>query len=639
MHYYLLKRKLFVTAILLAPFLVPSVYAFEDSDRDPVVRNVSFEGNETYRGMVLSQVIATSDPSLIQKMFGRYSNFPFSENEVLRDQIRLQRYYQRRGFHNVEVDFEVNERRKEWQKDVTFFIREGSPIRITSSEVVIDADETTKQEIREARDFRRAVQRHEFRDGQRYQLIRMADAEGRFLQTLENLGYAWPEVEVTAEVDSAANSADVQILLRPNSKTYFSEFQIEGDITVPERILLRQTDINIGDPYSRDQIQAAQRSIFNHHLFRFATITLPEQEKDSTLTALIRVREYEPRTIQAAIGIGREEIVRGQAIWQHRNISGTGHRFGVNLRASFIEQRAGSDYLIPYIFNARSSNVSSIFGVHRLEPAYELFQAGFSSSLIYQIRRNQTASFSYEFSINEELSRRQDFELPESVLTYTVSSLKFSGYYSQGMAREQRGWVVQPSAELSGLFGEASFTFQKFTLDVRRFTPLTSSTLLAKRVNSGIIFYESDDTLPSNIRFYSGGTNTVRGWTRQSLGPSLPSFDNDGNFKEYVPTGGKSMFSFNIELRQQLTRIIPNFGIAAFLDGGQVWENADLVDDRPIQFGAGGGLRYQSPIGPVRIDVAYKLNPSDKDLNIFDGQDFGSPWDRIGIHFSIGQAF
>ena len=634
-----LSKKFFALLVLFLAVYSTGVYAIEDSEREEVVWKISFEGNESYRGMVLEQVIATTAPPFIKRVFRRLGNYPFSETELRRDRIRLERYYQRRGFQNVQVTFEVEERRKEWRKDATFFIREGEPIRVANSEVVIDADESTKREIREAREFQRALERHEFREGRRYQMIRQADVEGRFLQTLENLGYAWPEVEIRNELVPEANRANVKIILTPNSKTFFTDFKIEGDLSVSERTLIRQTDIKAGDVYSRNKIQTAQRSIFNHHLFRFATITLPEQEKDSTLTALIRVREHKPRTVQAAIGVGREEIVRGQVAWQHRNISGTGHRLGANIRASFIEQSVGTDYLVPYIFNARSSNVNSLFGVHRLEPAYELFQAGFNSSLIYQIRRNRTASLSYEFSINEELSRDQGVDLPDNVINYTVSSLKFSGYYSEGLGRDQRGWVVQPSIELSGLFSEASFSFQKFNVDVRRFTPLTSSTTLAKRVNSGIIFHEATESLPGNIRFFAGGTNSVRGWTRQSLGPSLPSFDGDGNFSHYVPVGGKSTVSFNVELRQDMTRIIPNFGMAAFLDGGQVWEDIDSYDDRPIQFGAGGGIRYQSPIGPIRIDVAYKLNPTDEDLNIFNGDDFGSGWNRIGIHFSIGQAF
>jgi outer membrane protein insertion porin family len=621
-------------AAVFSPFL-----SAQDTERDPIVWKVSFEGNENFSRMVLREIIAADSPSLIQKVLRKYSDFRLSETELRRDRIRLMRYYERRGYQNVSVEFEIITRRKEWQREVVFHVREGDPVMIHSSEIVIDAVDEIKEEIRETRDFERALARHEFREGERYQTLRTADVEGRFLQVLENQGFAWPEIEIETEIDSVTNRADIKIIARPNDKSYFSSITIEGDLSVPERILLRETNIREGGLYSRNKMQDAQRQIFNHHLFRFATVTLPEQARDSDLDVLIRVREHPQRSVQATIGFGREEYLRGQLSWQHRNISGTGHRFGASGRASFIEQRISTNYLVPYVFNPRSSNVTTLFGVHKLEPSFELFQAGLSNSLIYQLRRNATASASYEFSINEELSRDPDVSLPDTVLNYQVSSLSLSGYYSEGLSREPRGWVVQPFIEFSGTFKEATFTFQKISLDVRRYTQISRSTTLAARVNTGKIFYEENRNLPSNILFFTGGTNSVRGWSRQSLGPSRPTFTDSGEFNTYVPTGGRAIFNFNLELRQQLTGIIPNLGLAAFIDGGQVWDDIENLGDRPIQFGAGGGIRYQSPIGPVRVDVGYKVNPTDEDLNIFNGEDFGSRWSRIGIHFSIGQAF
>lgn len=603
------------------------------------VWSVSFEGNEVYKGIVLSEIISTDKPGFFQKLFKNLDDYRMDEIELRRDRIRIIRFYERRGFHNIQVDFRIEEKNKSWKKDVIFNIQEGIPIRIRSSKITLLAPEADMDKIQQKDEYIKTVNRHQFREGRRLEMIRQPDVEGAFLLAMENCGYAWPEVDISVDVDSLANQADVDIKVTPNSATFFSEFEIEGDISVPERIVTRQTDVRPGDTYSRDKMQSAQRSLFNHHLFRFATITLPEQPKDSTLSALIRIREYEPRTVEASVGIGREEIVRGQLSWQHRNINGKGHRFGADTRASFIEQRLSTNYLIPYTINAKSSNVSTIFGVHRLEPSFELFQAGFNTSLIYQFERNKSATLSYEYSVNEEFSRDQGIELPSFFSNYNVSSITFSGYYSEGFSRRQQGWVIQPSIELSGTFTEGSFTFQKFNVDVRRYTPLTSTTTFAARINTGTIFYEENESLPSNIRFFTGGTNSVRGWSRQSLGPSLPIFDEDGNFQEYVAVGGRTVLSFNAEIRQDLDKLISNLGIAAFLDGGQVWRNPQSIDERVIQYGAGGGFRYQSPIGPVRVDIAYKLNPTDVDLNIFEGQDFGSPADRIGIHFSIGQAF
>lgn len=611
----------------------------QDSERLPVVWNVSFEGNENFSNMVLREIIATESPGFLQKLFGRTGDYGFNELDVRRDRVRIMRYYERRGYQNVQVDYEIIDRRKNWQKEVIFQINEGNPVRIRTSVIEFEADPATVKEIRETSEFERAAEKHDYQVGNRYQTLRRADVEGRFLNLMEELGYAWPEVDVKAEVDTLRNEADITIRAVPNTRTYFEDIQVDGEISVPERILLRETEITKGDRYSRSKLQEAQRQIFNHHLYRFATITVPEQPQDSTLNIILRVREHPKRSIQTMIGFGREELLRGQLSWQNRNVNGRGHRFGTSGRASFIEQRLSADYLFPYVFNSRSSNVVTVFGQHKLEPSFELFRTGINNSLIYQISRSKTASATYEFSINEELSRNLETTLPDTMINYNVSSLSLSGYYSQGLTREPRGWLVQPFVEFSGTFGESSFSFQKVLLDLRRYTQISNSLTFAARINTGAIFYDQARQLPSNIRLFTGGTNSVRGWNRQNLGPSRASFDEDGEFESFVPVGGRALFSFNIELRQQLTGVIPNLGLAAFLDGGQVWQDLDRLDERPVQYGAGGGIRYQSPIGPVRVDVGYKLNPTEEDLNIYEGRDYGSALSRIGIHFSIGQAF
>jgi len=610
----------------------------QDEPPNPVIWSISFEGNESYSRIVLREIIAARSPNILRKLFRRYENYQLNENELRRDRIRIIRYYERRGYDQVQVDIDISEGDREWQKHVVFRIREGSPIRISSSNVIIEADPSVVNHLQALERFEHAARQHELREGQLYQTIRIPDVEGRFIEIMRNNGYPWGKSRVEADIDSLARSADVRIVLDPGPMSYFTNFHFEGIESVPERIVKREMNIEEGDVYDQRKIQEAQRQIFGHHLFRFATITLPDQEHDSNLDLRIRVREHPLRTIQGSVGFGSEELLRGQVFWQHRNISGTGHRLSFNARGSFIEQRLGGDYLIPYVFNPKSRFIAAPYGQRRLEPAFELLRLVISNSLVYQHRRTETVTASYEFSLNEELSRRQHVELPDTVLGYNTSSLIFTGYYSETMMREPEGWVVQPSVELSGTFGEASFQFQKLTLDVRHFYRATGSTTLAGRINAGTIFYTQPDSLPANIRFFTGGTNSVRGWSRQMLGPKRPTFE-QGFFDGYVPVGGRAIFTFNVELRQRLDFLFSGFGFGLFLDGGQVWRAIDRIDERPLQFGTGGGLRYQSPIGPVRIDVGYKINPFDEDLNRFGNIDRGSEWDRIGIHFSIGQAF
>jgi len=626
--------------LIIVPILSPEVANAQDDEKPDIIWKVKIEGNTTFPNMILFSIINADNPDFLQKTFGSTDDFILDEDELRRDAIRIERYYQRRGFPDAKLRHNITELNKPWKKEVTFTVNEGAPVIIQSDSIVIESPENEIEYIRNSQSFSIIVGQHEFVSGKRYQPIRIPDVEGRFVETLQNLGFAYSDAKIETEIDSISYSARVRIVLTPGPKTSIDEFVVEGDLTVPERIVIKETAIPTGSLYSRTQVQEAQRQIFNHHLFRFATISIPDQPRDSSLTMLIRVRENSPRSIQASAGAGREEILRGQISWQHRNISGTGHRLSTSARSSFIDQQVNADYLVPFVFNTKSSYVGSVFGQRRVEPAFKLLRTGITNSLIFQPRRNLTGSFSYEFSINEEKSRRDNrTALPDTVLNFDVSSLSFSGFFSQGFSREQRGWVVQPAFEISGTFGESTFRFQKLSLDVRRFTEVSSSTVVAARVNGGVVFFAQNDSLPSAIRFFTGGTNSVRGWGRQDLGPKVPRFNEDGSFDKFIPIGGRALFNFNIEIRQQFDSFIEGFGIAAFLDGGQVWRNVTRFNERSVQYGTGGGFRYQSPIGPVRIDLGYKVNPTDADLNIFEGEDFGNIWNRINIHFSIGQAF
>lgn len=615
-------------------------------NQEPVVWKITFDGNDEFADMVLADIIAAESPGFFRRLFRRTSDFRLNETELRRDVIRIQNFYARRGFSDITVEFEIEERKKEWQRVVRFNITEGSPILVENLTVIIDADEYEKSIIEESLDYQRVLERHEKRVGLRYQIIRKADVEGRFNQAMQDAGFPYSSVSIDATIDSIAKTANVTITNQPGGRKYFSTFQVEGELSVDENVVIRETDISPGTIYSRSKIQVAQRELFNHHLFRFATINIPQEEPaDSLLNLTIQVREYPLRSIQATIGVGREEIVRGQVSWTHRNINSRAHRYSVTGRASFIEQRLGMDYLIPYLYNTRSGYIVAPFVQYKEESSFRIFRGGITNSFIYQHSPNLAGTISHELTRNRELTGVSGTSLPDTLVNYNTSSLTFSGFYRQHMS-ESRGWTVQPFIELSGTFNEASFTYQKASLDLRRYTPLSESTTLAARIQGGAIFYTGSDSLPGNIRYYAGGTNTIRGWSRQSLGPKQAIINNDGDFLYYIPSGGRGLFNFNVELRQQMNFFIRGFGIAAFIDGGQVWGTirdirSSLNDDSRelLRYGVGGGLRYQSPIGPVRIDIAYKVNPTDEDLNIYQGINYGSAWDRIGIHFSIGQAF
>jgi outer membrane protein insertion porin family len=609
-------------------------------DTDVRIRKVEIEENKSYADIVLLEVIASQPSAMYNRwLFWKRTGIIFSEMEVRRDAVRLERFYQRRGFPRATVQYQIEEGRKNWQRDITFIIAEGPEIRISELLCELVGNGFDEDAILTDQMFERTLNRIHFQEGERFEYIREDEVVGEIQNTLRNMGYAFSKTSISSVVDSTQFTARIRIEVDPGPLAYIDSIVVEGNESVTERLVIRESALRSGQRYDQRRLNRAQREIFSHHLFRFVTISMPEQERDSTVTLDVRVRENPLRSISLSGGVGTEEIVRGAVSWVHRNPFGNAHNLSLNARASFLEQRISTDYLIPYVFNTQSSIILSPFAQRIDERNFFVTRVGALNSFVYQYNQELAGTFSYEFTTNQEAFNNDLSLFRDSTETYRQSTFRISGYYSPSFLQQESGWAVRPYLEFSGPFNTGTLTYQRVGLDLRRFIDITRWTQLALRTNNNMILGDEDEVLPASLLNYLGGNNTVRGYGRGNLGPKRAVFEEDGSFWRYVPKGGRYLISFNVEVRQNLNAIYRGLGMAFFLDGGQIWESRDEISSDDLQYGAGFGFRYRSPIGPVRLDFGYKLNPTDADLGIYDGVDYGGRMSKIGIHFNIGQAF
>ena len=631
----------------------------QDEGKPDRIWKVKIEGNEEYNEIVLKRYISNEAPSLWKKItFFNEKGYYVSIPEIKRDVIRLERFYHRRGFNEAKVTYRLDTKDREWKKVLVFEIVENSPIKIESVEIVTQTSQKDSTVIYGSDEFKKELNKLPFRKGKVYQPVLKADVESEVSQILRDLGYAYASSEIEAKVDTLAKKAKLSMTTYPGPRARFDSIIVEGESTLDEKYIVRETGLKEGEYFSDDHMREAQRELFGHHLFRFALVSIPEQEKDSTINVLLRVKERSLRSVQITAGIGNYDrlneplrfgnsykLLRTQVAWSYRNARRKGELFTTSAKLSAFDMRVGANYLFPYVYNTKSSITVAPFVQRRIERSYSIDTGGIRNSFGYNYSESATGTFSYDFTLNREFDVQEDEDgnsvvSPDSILNYNISSFKLNLYASKGSPRRGNGFIIQPFLELSGLFNEATFSFQKAALEISGYKKLNNNLIVASRVSGGAIYYAKQDSLPADIRFYNGGSSEVRGWGRQELGPKEAVFDSVGFFTGYVPTGGKATFSFNFELRQEINRFIKGLSIAAFLDGGQVWRTIRTTGNRPIQYGVGGGLRYNSPIGPIRIDLAYKVNPTDADLNIYQGDEtMSSAWNRWGLHFSIGQAF
>jgi outer membrane protein insertion porin family len=216
------------------------------------------------------------------------------------------------------------------------------------------------------------------------------------------------------------------------------------------------------------------------------------------------------------------------------------------------------------------------------------------------------------------------------------------------------------------------YEFSRAEMEVSRYYPLGRRGVFAWRLRAGRIFParqialagQSVRFVPPDQRFYGGGPNSVRGYPRNGLGPRVYVTDSlvvtgaDTSYYNVLAqaTGGSSVVVLNTEVRLA-TPIFPDrMRVALFVDAGQVWvQNGEAYDVRGVRITPGVGLRFTTPLGPVRVDAAYNgylgepgplyyQNNNDNSLTLIPGvayQPVRPPgfWRRVAVQFSVGQAF
>lgn len=613
-------------------------------DNNQIIERIDFTGNKAFTDLVLIEQLRHKPRSILQWVAGQ-SEFTIYQDSLLQEDIQnLLYYYRERGYFQTKVEARVEPGTRPGRIILLFEMEEGNPLRARNLEFSILAPDSIAEELRSSFLNSQFWRSNNYIPGNILEPIRREQMVQQLSIGLRERGFAYSTIQVETLMDSIALQADVILTITPGDKIYLNSIAVEGAESVSEEYIRRISELKEGELFNIKELEQARVNIRQHHLFRAAVFEFNGQPTQETIDLLIRVREYPLRSVQLMAGFGTEDLLRARASWTHRNVNSKAHQISSMARVSFIEQEISGNYFIPYLINNQSSYSFAPFIQHLLgaRRSYELFSAGFRQTVLYQLSPFFAGTFSHQLSYNEELSGRKTERLPREVLNYNVSSLGVSVAYTKGY-RFQEGWAVSGAAEVSSPLGLATFSYQKLSANVMRYQPISSRIDLVGRLQLGSIFYEGTSDLPANIVFYAGGTNSVRGWSRELLGPKRPFLEvtEDGSetFRGFLPTGGRALFTSSLEARYSLDHRWKGVGIATFIDAGQVWTSFSDLEGRSLQFGTGIGVQYDSVIGPIRLDVAWKVNPNSDDLNRFEGQDAGNVLRRFGLHLNIGSPF
>jgi len=360
-----------------------------------------------------------------------------------------------------------------------------------------------------------------------------------------------------------------------------------------------------------------------------------DEGAEPVVSVHIHLTEMPPREIRLGVGYDTEEQIRGLASWRNYNFFGGARQLGFTGRASFIHRTIAADFLQPHFPGHGNRTRLLLAEEEEEEDAFTLDRSRFSPRLEWQATDRITGyafyRIEYDLLSGVEASVKRRVEgctvkpgnvnvvcnRPDAARdTGVLSGLGFGADWNatDDLIDPTRGWALGATVEpVGGLLG-GDFNFVRMVGDGRFFLPLVGGLLGASRLRLGAAEpFGRHDEVPLFERFYAGGIDSVRGYGRWRVGP----------LEDDKPIGGRSVVEGSLELRHPITEQV---GAAVFVDGGQVSERSFDFPFGRLAYGAGFGLRYRSPVGPLRADLGFPFQPPDGDA-------------RWQVHVSLGSKF
>jgi outer membrane protein insertion porin family/translocation and assembly module TamA len=596
------------------------------------VHSLNFNGVKAVDAGRLRDALATRQSSKIP--WGKKSYFDRSRFDA--DLKRIQAFYNDRGYPDARVTgFDVKLNDKQDQVDITLTIAEGDPIKVAGLQFVgfdvIPPDHFKQLEskvplrVGDPRDRQLVVTTHE-----------MA------LNELKDHGYPYAKVAT----DEQKGAGDKEVVLtfnaEPGKLAHFGPIEIVGNKSVSDRIIERQLTFKPGELYRRSIVQDSQRRLYGLELFQFANIEPVNPEAQPTEVPMkVTVAEGKHQRVNFGVGYGTEEKARVDAEYHHLNFFGGARSAGGHVRYSRLDRGIRLDLHQPYFFRPHFSLSGEGQDWYTFTPAYRSLVVGAKATLTH--RNSEKTSWAASLLTEHDVSSVEPGTLLNPLLRNDLIALgldprtgeqngtlgavawDFQRSTADNVLNSHHGYQLAFHTERAGWIIPGTFHYYAVSGDGRHYLPVRGdSIVLASRVQFGNIKPANQDetNIPFSKRYFLGGATSIRGWGRYEVSPLSASG---------LPLGGDSMFQFSEELRAIISG---NFGSVLFLDGGNVWAESGGFKLGDLRYAIGPGLRYQTPIGPIRFDIGYQLNPIPGLL--VNGQPQTRRW---RMHFSIGQAF
>ncbi|MFQ5487127.1 MAG: autotransporter assembly complex family protein [Gammaproteobacteria bacterium] len=496
------------------------------------------------------------------------------------------------GYYRPHIEAELSWQGATWQAH--YRIDPGEPVRIRRLQLDIVGEGSGDNGLR------RAMQRFPLRVGDVLLHARYESGKQNLLQEALNRGYikarfAAHEIRVFPE----ENVADIRLALDSGIRFRFGKV-IFSDTVIDRLLLARYSDIQAGEPYSAARLVQLQNALFSTDYFSRVEIT-PQVEgtQDHEVPIYVDLKPSKRHRYSAGLGYGTDTGLRGSLGYINRRLNRRGHRLRSTLRLSQLQKSLSASYIVPFR-NPRRDKwefSASLINDHPDEDQEaDSYILGASRTIGLGKYWLETLYLNYRRDSFRVGSRRDDSQL----LLPGLSLERTRSWQNRRQITRGSRLSLDLRAARRGLLSDISLLQPQLTAKFIVPALLKRGRLILRGEVAATII-EGFVELPPSLRYYAGGDNSVRGYGYQSLSPR-----NDAGER----IGGRQKLVGSIEYDY---RFREKWSIAAFLDTGNAFDNWDDFD---LEQGAGVGIRWLSPVGPLRIDLAEALSQPGRNFRL-----------------------
>ena len=580
----------------------------DEAKRD-IVFKVEKKQRTKIRDITISGKTAQENDRLVRLLNGGARGDLYSRPDF-EDRIeRLKNVLQELGFHDAqEADFDESFSPNRELVDLTVRVFEGDQFffgKTTLTGITADQEEDLREVLTYETDEPFILSS--------YQTSLLA-----VRNTCRKMGY--PLCKVRGVIEPGEDSKkDVVLQVESGPKVRFGNVFLEGNRRTRNRVLTREVLFDVGETYSPQRLDRSKRAIqglgfFNSVVFDPLKLDPVEGYQDY----VIRVRERKPRNLRLRGGIGTDDGVRATTDFNYLNIGGTGRNVFLSaglshdLPGDLLEWRLVGNYLEPHLFSLPIDG--------RLQASFQRSQEEFGNI-------DRTALFAgteylvdlwLQTLVKWELEFREPFDLridAEDLNDFDQSRRLFGSIgalvtldFRDDPFNPRWGYLSQTNAELYSKSFLSEEEFYQFQTRQTVFLPIHKdiTTIISLRLGFGGTFGSTltagNEDIPVEKRFRLGGSQSLRGFSRDSVGGQN---ENEAASRGEPAAGGNSMLNYLIEVGFPL---FWGFRLVTFTDGGNAFTLNENFDPLNLRHSAGVGLRYITPIGPLRLDYGFKLD-------------------------------